>query len=190
MALDILEVRHGTGTFVGQLSLRPLVEAMVFRGVLLPGENFSSMRDLVEVRTALDLALAPRIVERLAGRDVPELYDDLAGMRDDAEQGRDFGNHDRNFHLHLAERLGNRMYAQLVVAFWDIQRIVTPHLGVASRRELNATVAAHDAMLAAGVAGDLDGYRTAVLDHYGPIMRSLKASSFDTPERNPDASPR
>ena len=65
-ALDILEVRHGTGTFVGQLSLKPLVEGMIFRGVLLPGEGFQSLREIIEVRTALDQALAPRIVERLA----------------------------------------------------------------------------------------------------------------------------
>ena len=177
VALDILEVRHGTGTFVGQLSLRPLVEAMVFRGVLLPGENFSSLRDVVEVRTALDLALAPSIVGRLVGVDAPELHADIAGMHARAAAGEDFGQHDRDFHLHLAERLGNRMYGQLVGAFWDIHRIVSPQLGVASRREVTATLEAHQAMLATAVAGDLDGYRAAVSDHYAPLMRTLDATA-------------
>ena len=177
VALDILEVRHGTGTFVGQLSLRPLVEAMVFRGVLMPGENFSSLRDVVEVRTALDLAYAPRIVERLAGAAAPELHEDIAGMGSSAAEERDFAEHDRAFHLHLAERLGNRMYGQLVGAFWDIHRIVSPHLGVASRRDVTATVAAHEAMLATALAGDLDGYRAAVLDHYAPLVRALDATA-------------
>src|SRR5690606_5735 len=30
--LDIVEVRHGSGTVVGQMSLAPLVETLVFRG--------------------------------------------------------------------------------------------------------------------------------------------------------------
>lgn len=175
VALDILEVRHGTGTFVGQLSLRPLVEAMVFRGVLLPGENHSTLRDLIEVRTALDLALAPRIVERLADVDAPELQADIAGMRACAAKGQSFGAHDRAFHLHLAERLGNGMYGQLVGAFWDIHSIVAPSLGVVSRRELDATLAAHEAMLTAGLGGDLEGYRAAIVAHYAPIMRALDA---------------
>lgn len=177
VALDILEVRHGTGTFVGQLSLRPLVDAMVFRGVLLPGENFSSLRDVVEVRTALDLAFAPRIVERLAGVRSSELHTDIAGMHARAAEGEDFAEHDRAFHLHLAERLGNRMYGQLVGAFWDIHRIVSPHLGVASAREVSATLAAHEAMLTAAIAGDLRAYNAAVLDHYAPLLRSLDATT-------------
>ena len=173
VALDILQVRHGTGTFVGQLSLRPLVDAMVFRGVLLPGENFGALRDIVEIRTALDLALAPHIIERLAGVDATELEDDLQGMRDGAKRGRPFGEHDRAFHLHLAERLGNDLYGQLVAAFWDIYRIVSPHLGVASPREVSATVASHEDLLAAGLAGDLDRYRQAVVEHYQPLLRIL-----------------
>lgn len=71
VTLDILEVRHGTGTFVGQLSLRPLVEGLTFKGVLLPGDDFESLRQVVEVRIALDLALAPGIVDRLARRALP-----------------------------------------------------------------------------------------------------------------------
>ena len=61
VALDILEVRHGTGTFVGQMSMRPLVEGLTFKGVVLPGDDFKTLRQIVEVRQALDLALAPEI---------------------------------------------------------------------------------------------------------------------------------
>src|SRR5688572_20396388 len=37
--LDIVEVRHGYGTFVGNLTLAPLVEGLVFRGTLSPGDE-------------------------------------------------------------------------------------------------------------------------------------------------------
>src|SRR5690606_5758741 len=43
--LDIVEVRHGHGTVVGQMSLAPLVETLVFRGVLSPGADLDALRE-------------------------------------------------------------------------------------------------------------------------------------------------
>lgn len=173
VALDILEVRHGTGTFVGQLSLRPLVEGMIFRGTLLPGEGYEGLREIIEVRTALDLALAPRIVERLAGSPAPELQADVDAIMDCADRGRAFTEHDRSFHLHLAERLGNQLYGQLVAAFWDIHMTLAPHLGVPGARALHASADAHVAMLSTALAGDLEQYRQAVREHYDPLLQIL-----------------
>ena len=173
VALDILEVRHGTGTFVGQMSLRPLVEAVVFRGVLNPGEGYESLRDVVEVRMGLDIALAPRMVRELAGQPVPELRAAVNAMAESAKRSETFLAHDRAFHLELAGRLHNGLYSELVAAFWDIHKTMSPMLGVASRRDLADTANAHAAMLDAAVAGDLERYRAAVADHYAPLLRVL-----------------
>ncbi|WP_232547102.1 FadR/GntR family transcriptional regulator [Propioniciclava soli] len=172
-ALDILQVRHGTGTFVGQLSMRPLVEGMVFRGVLAPGDDTTMLTQVVEVRTGLDLGLAPRIVERLAGRDDPELRACVRAMADAAGRGESFSSEDRTFHLTLAERLGNDLYGEIVAAFWDIHMTVAPRLGLAGPRDLTDTALAHERMLDAAIAGDIDAYRAAVVDHYTPILRML-----------------
>ena len=51
VALDIVQVRHGHGMFVGQVSMRPMIESLVFRGLLKPGDDYRSLRDVVEVRT-------------------------------------------------------------------------------------------------------------------------------------------
>lgn len=176
VALDILEVRHGTGTFVGQLSLRPLVEGMVFRGVLLPGDENAMLREIVEVRTGLDLSLAPLMVERLAGgTDTDDLRACVEEMKAKASRNEPFPHEDRQFHLLLAQKWGNGLYGQLVAAFWDIHMRVGPSLGAAPQRELTATAAAHERMLDAAVAGDLTAYRDAVAAHYEPIRRLLTA---------------
>lgn len=181
VALDILEVRHGTGTFVGQLSLRPLVEGLTFKGILLPGDDFETLRQVVEVRTALDLALAPGIVERLAQESALELVELCDEMSEAGGRNEDFGPADRAFHLGLANRAGNELYGQLVAAFWDVHTIVAPRLGVPSPRDRSETAQAHRAMLDAGLRGDLDAYRSAVEAHYQPLLRSLHSAELSQP---------
>lgn len=178
VALDILEVRHGSGTFVGQLSLRPLVEGMVFRGVLMPGEGFETLREIIEVRAALDQALAPRIVERLTGSQADGLKRDVDAMVQLASKNEPFTEHDRSFHLQLAEVVGNELYGQLVAAFWDIHATLAPRLGVPSARAQKDTADAHVAMLEAALSGDLENYRAAVDAHYGPLMMTLDTLEY------------
>lgn len=182
VTLDILEVRHGTGTFVGGLSLRPLVEGLTFKGILLAGDDFETLRDVVEVRIALDLALAPAMVARLTGEDVPELRVHCDEMDASLSNSERFAAADRAFHLELAERFGNELYGQLVAAFWDVHTIVAPKLGLPSSRDVADTARAHRALLDAAVKGDLDGYLAAVHDHYGPLLRSLESTATNPPQ--------
>lgn len=172
VALDILDVRHGTGTFVGKLSMRPLVDAMVFRGVMEGDANAGLLEEIVEVRQGLDQALAPRVLERLAGADAEPLKACVAEINACAERGETFGDVDRRFHLLLAKELGNGVYSQLVAAFWDIHMAITPGFPVA-RHDIKASAAAHERMLGAALAGDLESYRAAVSDHYDPILNIL-----------------
>lgn len=172
--LDILEVRHGTGTFVGQMSLRPLVEGLTFKGVVTQGEDdYETLRQVVEVRMALDLALAPRMVDHIADLPVDALRDLCDAMADKVQTGESFAAEDREFHLRLSDVIGNALYGELVAAFWDIHTVVGPRLGIATPRDLADTVAAHRAMLDTAEARDLEGYRAAVLNHYAPLLRVL-----------------
>ena len=157
VTLDILEVRHGTG-------------------VLLAGDDFQTLRQVVEVRVALDLALAPGIVERLSGEPAEELLALCDEMDEASARNQDFASIDRAFHLGLAERTDNQLYCELVTAFWDVHTQVAPRLGVPSPRDLTETALAHRAMLETAMSGDLEAYRAAVQNHYGPLMRALNAA--------------
>lgn len=171
--LDIVEVRHGHGTFVGQMSLDPMVQALVFRGVLSPGDNLRALREVVEVRMALDLAVAEKVVAAAAGEAHPELRALVDEMLTHADHGETFLDADRHFHTMLLESIDNQLAGQLVGAFWDIHTAVLPRLGLALPEDLRQTSKAHGDMLAAAEAGDVEAYREAVVKHYEPLQRAL-----------------
>lgn len=177
--LDIVEVRHGHGTYVGGMSLAPMVEALVFRGVLSPDGSLEALREVVEVRLALDLALAEGIINGAVEEDSSELSLLVDEMVDKASRGELFLEADRAFHTKLYSVTGNRLAVQLVGAFWDIHTAVVPQLGIVMPADIHHTAKAHGDMLAAALRGDVDGYRKAVVEHYIPLQRSISAATAD-----------
>lgn len=174
--LDIVDVRHGHGTYVGPMSLDPMVEALVFRGVLSPEGSLQALREVVEVRLALDLSMAERVVSAAQADDDGELDDLVAEMVDKAERGEYFLEADRAFHTRLFDSIDNRLVGQLVGAFWDVHTAVLPQLGIAQPGDIHQTAKAHGDMLSAARAGDVEAYRRAVVEHYQPLQRVLAST--------------
>ncbi|MGM0698121.1 MAG: FadR/GntR family transcriptional regulator [Actinomycetota bacterium] len=172
--LDIVDVRHGHGTYVGEMTLDALVEALVFRGVLSPGDDLDALRDVVEVRKALDHGMSEQIVDALNGTENSELKGLVDEMTALAADGKTFPQQDRAFHTGLLAKLGNSLVGQLVAAFWDVHTAVLPKLNVAVAADLEQTARAHGLMLEAAESGDAEAFRAAITAHYEPIMRALE----------------
>ena len=171
--LDIVEVRHGHGTFVGDMSLDALVESLVFRGVLSPGDDLRALREVIDLRLTLDLAMAERIVDAFRGTTNPDLHALVEDMVATAAGGSTFPREDRAFHTGLLARLDNSLVGQLVGAFWDVHTAVVPKLGVSVAADLEKTARTHGDMLEAAETGDVERFRLAVTAHYEPIRRAL-----------------
>lgn len=174
--LGIVDVRHGHGTYVGAMSLDALVEMLVFRGVLSPGDDLRALRDVVEIRQVLDHGMAVRIVASLAGTfnaDLHALVDEMVAV---AAEGRTFPEQDRAFHTGLLARLDNALVGQLVSAFWEVHTVVVPTLGLSVAADMDQTARAHGLMLDAAEAGDVRAFHAAVTAHYDPLDRALGAT--------------
>ncbi|MBW3086884.1 HTH-type transcriptional regulator LutR [Austwickia sp. TVS 96-490-7B] len=180
-SLDIVEVRHGHGTYVGAMSLAPLVNGMVFRLTLDAAHTLQSLRDVVTTRISLDLALADDVVACHRGRKDPDLHRLVADMRAHSAAGRSFLQEDCAFHTALLHHIDNRIIAELAGAFWEIHTRAVPLLGISPPEDLSETVEAHAAILHAVETGDRDGYVAAVHAHYAPLVRAIdrKVSSLE-----------
>ena len=173
VALDIVTVRHGHGTFVGEVSMRPMVESLVFRGLLKPGDDFRSLRDVVEVRVTLDMALADDVVAVWKDRQDPRIDAALDEMEELAASGSTFSEQDHQFHSMLLEPLPNHLFQHLINAFWAVHTLTVPLLGAPTPEDMVHTVNAHRAMIDAARAGDTEAYRKAITDHYAPLLHVL-----------------
>lgn len=173
VALDIVEVRHGHGMFVSSVSMRPMVESLVFRGLLHSGDNYRGLRDIVEVRATLDQALAARVVEAWRDRADPELDAIVDEMEALALQGSLFTEPDQAFHIRLLDALPNHLFQYLTEAFWTIHTLTVPLLGAPTPDDIIKTARAHRTMLQAARDGDAEAYREAARDHYAPLLASL-----------------
>jgi DNA-binding FadR family transcriptional regulator len=171
-ALDIVEVRHGHGTFVGRMSLNALVESLAFRGLLSGEEDHHVLGQVVDVRQTLEQGLAAEIIDLLGDDHRADLSALAEQMADLAAQDKDFLEIDRAFHLKLMEPLGNDLLLQLTEAFWQVQAIVAPTLRTEPEHRV-ITAQRHRAIVDAILGGDPAVLRAAVADHYAPIRASI-----------------
>lgn len=172
-ALDIVVIKRGRGTFVGEMSLKPMVETLVLRSALGQKSNTTSLREVVKVRRYLDLGLAQDITAAMAGTSNPELRELVTTMKRRAERGEKFMEEDIAFHNSLLEQVGSALTQQLTASMWLVHMAVVPDLGPPKNDGQINTAKAHEQMLDAAESGDAEAYRQAVWEHYAHLEQLL-----------------
>ncbi|ADH92086.1 FadR/GntR family transcriptional regulator [Arcanobacterium haemolyticum] len=172
-ALDIVTVHQGRGSFVGSMSLEPLVQTLILRNALDQSSGKASLRQVVSTRQVLDLGIAEDVVRQFSGTHNPKLHALVATMVERAKAGKTYLDEDIAFHEALTEFAGDSLISQLISAMWLVHQAFIPSLETPAADELIATAKAHQAMLEAAEAGDIDAYKAAVCSHYGPLAKII-----------------
>ena len=84
-AVGIIEIRHGYGTYVGEVSLQSLEDGLAFRMSQSMAGDLRDVQNVLEVRQAIEVGLADDVVAYFSSHG----YDDpRADRRTDGSQGR------------------------------------------------------------------------------------------------------
>ncbi|WP_208609571.1 FadR/GntR family transcriptional regulator, partial [Streptomyces atriruber] len=148
-ALDIVEIRHGHGTYVGQASLTPLADGLTFRALVRLRDDTRALVEILELREVLEEGLMRRVAGALGEAELSRLELLVRGMEEAAAAGRAFPDLDREFHETLYRPLGNELVPQLLGAFWHVFHRVAGARGWASDPAPELTVTRHRDIVAA-----------------------------------------
>jgi len=169
-ALGVVEVRQGTGTFVGRFSLDAFVDGLAFRIRLEQGENRRTISELLEIRMILEQAYVRQVALCRDDEQIAGLYQLVDRMSELAADGHEFALEDWRFHELLYQPVNNAVLAMLVRAFWDLAAMVrnefdvapvTPAITAAEHRRIVDAINAGDPSLAAEAIGThFDGIRS------------------------------
>lgn len=173
-ALDIVEVRHGYGSYVGHMSLNALVESLAFRGLLRSSDDHQVLANLIAVQQALAQGFAGQLLNRATSERREKLTRITSQMYTKAARGEQFVEEDRTFHLALMEPLENDLVLQLTAAFWEVQAIIAPRLAPTAADAM-ATADLHVGIVDSLATGDVIQVQNAIAAHYDPVRELLGA---------------
>jgi DNA-binding FadR family transcriptional regulator len=175
-AVGIVDIRHGFGMFVGQMSLNGLVDELAFHSRIAPQDEPSHLAHLTEIREILENGLARRLIDQHSGADLEELLSPvrevIEQMESEALVGAVSPETDRLFHDLLYRPLGNPLVGRLLGAFWQVYYQLSDDLGTPD--ESPAYVARkHRDIYTAVVIGDRTAVEAAMRAHFAGIRARL-----------------
>jgi len=167
-ALGIIEVRRGSGVFVGAFAFEPLLENLSY------GMRFElrELEELLEIRQVLEIGMIAKAVAALTDDQRERLRGIIARMGAHAEQGESTMEDDREFHTALFESAGNSILLRLLDTFWLTYRKATEHV-VLGEADAAQTHRNHAAILDAVLVQDVPRARDALTQHYDDITQRL-----------------
>ncbi|RKW96457.1 FadR/GntR family transcriptional regulator [Corynebacterium diphtheriae] len=173
-SLDVVEIRHGHGTYVGKMSMAPLVNGMVLRLTLNEKSAIENLQHVIGMRIALDRSNAQELAAYYKGRETPKLDQIVEEMKIQFERGESFEHQDFLFHQLLNDHLSNPLMQEFSMALWEIHTRVVPRLGLRDPEDISNTVQAHAHMVEALRAGDVDKLLETIDEHYQPLLSILE----------------
>ncbi|MEO8244924.1 MAG: FadR/GntR family transcriptional regulator [bacterium] len=170
-ALGILEIRHGTGTFISSGSTSMLTRPLKW-GLLLSG---ASVKGVIEARSIIEVSLARWAAERASAEEVAKIAVLLQDLEDNKDDQARYVPLDLAFHMEIAKASHNEMLATVLVTMQQILRTWMEATFTESRSTKHS-MDMHREIFAAIKAGDADAAGKAMAIHTsgGPMLAAAE----------------
>ena len=166
--LGVVDVRPGSGTYLRGNASELLPQTLRW-GVLL-GER--STRELLEVRSGLEIYVARLAADRLTNKQLTTLGRHVEQMRASVDDLPAFVKADLAFHHELAKSVDNSLLLDLLQVVRSLLRVWADRAVEGSEEALDAA-AEHDAIHRALLARDADGAASAMASHMATASARL-----------------
>lgn len=188
-ALGLIEVRRGSGLFVGQFSVEKVLESLSY-GVAL---ELDELEDMLTVRRALEIGMIETGMAAMTDDRMAQLRDILVQMHERAVRGEAFPQEDREFHQVLWRNLNNRVLLKLLDMFWLAFNKAASHIDLQNPTPMS-TYHDHEAIVDTIETRDTARARAAFDQHYAGVAERLaearqrqQAPSVDRGEPSPSS---
>jgi GntR family transcriptional repressor for pyruvate dehydrogenase complex len=169
--LGVLEIRHGGGIFVSQLSAADLLQPLTF---FLTLKN-TEVEKLYDARRLIEGDIAARAATRAGPADIEALAGLIAAQEQLTGSPEGYRDVDSAFHRRLAELSDNEFLARaaqsLNILGLEFRKIASETPSVIAR-----SIRDHRAIVAAISAGDAEAARNAMAAHMSHVLGSTKSS--------------
>jgi GntR family transcriptional regulator, transcriptional repressor for pyruvate dehydrogenase complex len=171
IALNILESRHGEGTFVSTLEPELLAEPIDF----LLQVNTTALVALFEARRALEAGVASLAAERATDLELAQLEDFVLLGRGKVGDPEAFIEHDVEFHARLRQAARSPILASLLSSVntlsYESRRYTAQSAATRSR-----ALADHERMIKVLKARDPQAAHMAMVEHLQHVLEGLTAA--------------
>lgn len=169
-SVGIVESRHGEGVFVNAFSFDAIIENLPYSMVA----DGKSLRDLLQVRYAIELGAVTLALDRMGAQDKRQLRVLAQEMLELAKQGKVFRDQDGAFHKTIYRCLNNDFLSRLIDLFWEMfRRLKYTEDHIPDRSALEASALEHLQIVDMIERRDELGLISALRIHFKAIFYAL-----------------
>lgn len=174
--IGVIETRHGSGTYVGNLSLDPFADGMAFQ-ILIAAQHSEDapqeLLDLVDLREAIESRQMRKVVGLHTDEQIEELraaHREMARM-DPETSG--FSEKDFALHQMFYAPLQSRVYSEFMHIFWRTSNAtIRPY----AREVRDTIVEQHEQIVCAIATGDTEAAVAAISEHVHGLAEMIPTS--------------
>lgn len=171
--VNVLDVRHGDGTYVTSLDSGHLLDALSF---MVDLHRDDSILQFFEVRRLLEPGVAALAAGRIGPERLAELRELTSALDADSDVG-DLVANDLRFHRCIAESTGNDVVCSLLDGISGATQRARVWRGVTERGAVARTLAEHAAIVEALENGDAEAARAWMTAHIAGVENWLRRAT-------------